>query len=173
MPEARVKRNKDHEWGFYLANIQKWLPFEEGIREYQLKPVYPIHQSTLEYKGYVELEIPKDSVVFYPFVDYLFETWGLENIRLREQDHTIVLFIRAGERPLTTKGFFAADILPFLIKGDTYNEEGHLIFRSSYRKTSLELPIVLLESMTELAEKEGISMSKWVELKLSSLSDFD
>lgn len=81
----------------------------------------------------------------------------------------IVLFIRAGERPLTTKGFFAADILPFLIKGDIYNEEGHLIFRSSYRKTSMELPIDLLEGMTELAEQEGISMSKWVEQKLSSL----
>jgi hypothetical protein len=96
-------------------------------------PVYPIHQSTLEYKGYVELEIPKDTVVFYPFVDYLYETWGMENVRLREQDNTIVLFIRARERPLTTKGFFATDILPFLIKGDIYNEED-LIFRSSYRK---------------------------------------
>ncbi|MBT2674316.1 helix-turn-helix domain-containing protein [Streptomyces sp. ISL-14] len=169
VPEARIIRNKDNEWGFYLANIQKWLPFEEGIKEYQLKPVYPIHQSTLEYKGYVELEIPKDAIAFYPFLDYIYETWGIENIRLREMDHTIVLFIRAGERPLTTKGFFAADILPFLIKGDIYNEEGHLIFRSSYRKTSLELPIDLLESMTELAEQEGISMSKWVEQKLSSI----
>ncbi|MGE6614237.1 helix-turn-helix domain-containing protein [Peribacillus sp. NPDC076916] len=169
VPEARVIRNKENEWGFYLANIQKWLPFEEGVREFQLKPVYPIHQSTFEYKGYVELEIPKDAVVFYPFVDYLYETWGMENIRLREQDHTIVLFIRAGEKPLTTKSFFVADILPFLIKGDIYHEEGHLIFRSSYRKTSLELPIDLLESMTKLAEQDGISMSKWVEQKLLSL----
>ncbi|MGG6361245.1 hypothetical protein ACQ5SI_18650 [Peribacillus frigoritolerans] len=139
------------------------------MRNPQLKPVYPIHQPTLEYKGYVELEIPKDAVVFYPLVDYLYETWGMENIRLRDQDHTIILFIRAGEKPLTTNGFFAADILPFLIKGDIYNEEGNLIFRSSYRKTSLELPIDLLESMTELAEQEGISMSKWVEQKLSSI----
>ncbi|MGG6361233.1 hypothetical protein ACQ5SI_18585 [Peribacillus frigoritolerans] len=37
--------------GIYFANIQKWLPLEEGIREYQLEPIYPIHQSTLEYKG--------------------------------------------------------------------------------------------------------------------------
>ena len=65
--------------------------------------------------------------------------------------------------------FGIADILPFLIKGDIYNEEGHLILRSSYRKTSLELPIDLLESMTDLAEQEGISMSKWVEQKLSSI----
>lgn len=93
----------------------------------------------------------------------------MENIRLREQDNTILLFIRAAERPLTTKGFFAADILSFLIKGDIYHEEGHLILRSSYRKTSLELPIDLLESITELAEQEGISMSKWIEHKLSSI----
>lgn len=169
IPEARVVRNEENVFGFYLPNIQKWLTYEEGMKTYALKPSYSIHQPTLDYKGYVELEIPKDAVAFYPFVDYLYETWGMENIRLREQDQTIVLFIRAGERPLTTKGFFAADILPFLIKGDIYNEEGHLILRSSYRKTSLELPIDLLESMTELAEQEGISMSKWVEQKLSSL----
>ncbi|MGJ3194698.1 helix-turn-helix domain-containing protein [Peribacillus frigoritolerans] len=108
VPEARVIRNKDNEWGFYLPNIQKWLPFEEGVREYQLMPVYPIHQSTFEYKGYVELEIPKDTVVFYPFVDYLYETWGMENMRLREQDNTILLFIRAGERPFNDKGFLCS-----------------------------------------------------------------
>ncbi|WP_236712760.1 helix-turn-helix domain-containing protein [Peribacillus muralis] len=169
VPEARVIRNKDHEWGFYLANIQKWLSFEEGIRLYQLKPVYPIHQSTFEYKGYVELEIPKDAVVLYPFLDYLYETWGMENIRLREQDYTVVLFIRAGERPLTTKSFIAEDILPFLIQGDIYIEEDQLILRSAYRKTSLELPIELLERITELAVQEGISMSKWIEQKLSYL----
>ncbi|MCK1986050.1 MULTISPECIES: helix-turn-helix domain-containing protein [unclassified Peribacillus] len=169
VPEARVIRNKDNEWGFYLPNIQKWLPFEEGLRDYQLKPVYPIHQSTLENKGYIQLEIPKDAVVLYPFLDYLYEIWGMENIRLREQDDTILLFIRAGERPLRTKGFFVADILPFLIKGYINHEEGHLIFRSSYRKTSFELPVDLLESMTELAEQEGISISKWVEQRLLSL----
>ena len=169
IPEARVVRNEDNVFGFYLPNIQKWLTYEEGMKNYTLKPTYSIHQPTLEYKGYVEFHVPKNEVIFYPFIDYLYEIWGVENIRLREQDHTILLFIRAGERPLTTKGFFAADILPFLIKGDIYNEEGHLIFRSSYRKTSLELPIDLLESMTKLAEQEGISMSKWVEQKLSSI----
>ena len=167
IPEARVIRNMDNEWGFYLANIQKWLPFEEGIKEYQLEPAYPIHQSTLEYKGYVQLEIPKDAVVLYPFLDYLYEIWGMENIRLREQENTILLFIRAGEKPLTTKNFVAADILPFVTKGEIYNEEDHLILRSAYRKTSIELPIDLLESITELAEQEGISISKWVEQKLS------
>ncbi|WP_235782474.1 DNA-binding protein [Peribacillus psychrosaccharolyticus] len=163
VPEARVIRNKDNEWGFYLANIQKWLPFEEGIREYQLEPVYPIHQSTFELNGYIELEIPKDVIVFYPFLDYLLETWGMENIRLREQGNRIVLFIRAGQKPFFNKGFLVDDIRPFLIKGNIYYEEGQLILRSSYRKTSLELPIDLLEKITEYAEQESISMSKWIE----------
>ncbi|MEC2056183.1 DNA-binding protein [Peribacillus psychrosaccharolyticus] len=169
VPEARVIRNKDNEWGFYLANIQKWLPFEEGIREYQLEPVYPIHQSTFELNGYIELEIPKDVIVFYPFLDYLLETWGMENIRLREQGNRIVLFIRAGQKPFFNKGFLVDDIRPFLIKGNIYYEEGQLILRSSYRKTSLELPIDLLEKITEYAEQESISMSKWIEQKLESL----
>ncbi len=43
------------------------------------------------------------------------------------------------------------------------------MLRSSYRKTSLELPIDLLDNITELAEKKGISISKWVEQKLSSI----
>lgn len=169
VPEARVTRNEQNEWGFYLANIQKWLPFEEGIREYQLESVYPIHQTTLEYNGYIELEIPKDVVVFYPFLDYLYETWGMENMRLREQDNNIMLFIRAGQKPFTHKGFLVGDILPFLINGNIFNEEGQLILRSSYRKTSLELPIGLLEKVTALAEQEAISMSKWIEQKLDSL----
>ncbi|MGE7609630.1 helix-turn-helix domain-containing protein [Peribacillus frigoritolerans] len=169
IPEARVVRNEEKVFGFYLPNIQKWLTYEEGMKTYTLKPSYSIHQPPLDYKGYVELQVPKNEVIFYPFIDYLYKNWGVENIRMREQDSSVLLFIRAGERPLTTKGFFAADILPFLIKGDIYNEEGHLILRSSYRKTSLELPIDLLESMTELAEQEGISMSKWVEQKLLSI----
>lgn len=57
---------------FYLPNIQKWLTYEEGMKTYTLKPSYSIHQSTLDYKGYVELQVPKNEVVFYPFIDYLY-----------------------------------------------------------------------------------------------------
>ncbi|MGE7907544.1 helix-turn-helix domain-containing protein [Peribacillus sp. NPDC094092] len=169
IPEARVLRNEENVFGFYLPNIQKWLTYEEGMKTYTLKPSYSIHQPTLDYNGYVELQVPKNEVVFYPFIDYLYEIWGVENIRLREQSETVLLYIRAGEKPLTSEVFGIADILPYLINGGIHHEDDTLILRSPNRKTSFELPIELLETISDLAEQEGISISKWVEQKLSSI----
>lgn len=156
IPEARVVRNEEKVFGFYLPNIQKWLTYEEGMKTYTLKPSYSIHHPALDYKGYVELQVPKNEVVFYPFMDYLYEIWGVENIRLREQSETVLLYVKAGEKPLKSDVFGMTDISPYLTNGEMHYGEGTLILRSSYRKTSLELPIDLLESMTELAEQEGI-----------------
>lgn len=169
IPEARVVRNEENVFGFYLPNIQKWLTYEEGMKTYALKPSYLIHQPTLDYKGYLELQVPKNEVVFYPFLDYLYKIWGVENIRIREQDSSVLLFIRAGERPLMPEMISITDILPFLINGEIHHEENALILRSPYRKTSFELPIELLETISDLAEQEGVSISKWVEQKLSSI----
>ncbi|MCY9140503.1 helix-turn-helix domain-containing protein [Peribacillus frigoritolerans] len=66
IPEARVVRNEDNVFGFFLPNIQKWLTYEEGIKNYTLRPSYSIHQPPLDYKGYVELQLPKNEVVFFP-----------------------------------------------------------------------------------------------------------
>ena len=170
IPEARVVRNDENLFGFYLPNIQKWLTYEEGMKNYILKPSYSIHESTLDYKGYVELQVPKNEVLFYPFIDYLYEIWGVENIRLREQHETVLLYIRTGEKPLISEVFDIADILPYLIKGEMHQEDDTLILRSPNRKTSFELPIELLEAISDLAEQEGISISKWVEQKLSSIT---
>ncbi|MFJ9385206.1 helix-turn-helix domain-containing protein [Peribacillus sp. NPDC101481] len=167
IPEARVIRNEEKAWGFYLSNIQQWLPYEEGIRNYALKPAYSIHQSTLDYKGFLEIEMPKKVVVFYPFLDYLYEIWGVENIRLREQNETVLLYVRVGEKPFISEVFGIVDILPYLINGEMHHEDDTLILRSPNRKTSFELPIELLETISDLAEQEGISISKWVEQKLS------
>ncbi|MEE3956191.1 helix-turn-helix domain-containing protein [Peribacillus frigoritolerans] len=169
IPEARVVRNEENVFGFYLPNIQKWLTYEEGMKTYTLKPSYSIHQPTLDYKGYVELQVPKNEVVFYPFMDYLYKIWGVENIRVREQNETVLLYVRAGEKPLISEVFGIADILPFLINGEMYHEENTLILRSPYRKTSFELPIELLDKISKIAEQEEISISKWIELKLSSI----
>ncbi|WP_232782847.1 hypothetical protein [Bacillus sp. BA3] len=162
-------RNEEKVFGFYLPNIQKWLTYEEGMKTYNLKPSYSIHQPTLDYKGYVELQIPKNEVVFYPFIDYLYEIWGVENIRLREQSETVLHYIKAGEKPLKSEVFGISDILPYLINGEMHHEDDTLILRSPNRKTSFELPIELLETISDLAEQEGISISKWVEQKLSSI----
>ncbi|MCK1995344.1 helix-turn-helix domain-containing protein [Peribacillus muralis] len=167
IPEARVIRNKENVFGFYLPNIQKWLTYEEGMKIYTLKPSYSIHQPPLDNKGYVELQVSKNEVVFYPFMDYLYEIWGVENIRLREQRETVLLYIKAGEKPLKSEVFGIADIFPYLINGEMRHEEGILLLRSPYRKTSFELPNELLEKISALAKQEGISISKWVENKLS------
>ncbi|WP_440970904.1 helix-turn-helix domain-containing protein [Peribacillus frigoritolerans] len=169
IPEARVVRNEENVFGLYLPNIQRWLTYEEGMKIYTLKPSYSIHQPTLDYKGYVELQVPKNEVVFYPFMDYLYKIWGVENIRVREQSDSVLLFIRAGEKPLISEVFGMADILPYLLNGEMHHEDDMLILRSPNRKTSFELPIELLETISDLAEQEGISISKWVEKKLSSL----
>ncbi|MGE6717529.1 helix-turn-helix domain-containing protein [Peribacillus frigoritolerans] len=167
IPEARVVRNEENVFGFYLPNIQKWLTYEEGMKTYTLKPSYSIHQPPLDYKGYVELQVPKNEVVFYPFMDYLYEIWGMENIRLREQSDSVLLYIKAGEKPLKSEVFSIADILPYIINGELYHEDDTLILRSPYRKTSFELPNELLVEISDLAKQEGISISKWVENKLS------
>ncbi|MDQ7861082.1 hypothetical protein RCO48_08710 [Peribacillus frigoritolerans] len=106
---------------------------------------------------------------FYPFMDYLYEIWGVENIRIREQSETVLLYIKAGEKPLKSEVFGIADILPYLTNGEMHHEDDTLILRSSNRKTSFELPIELLETISDLAEQEGISSSKWVEKKLLSI----
>ncbi|MDM5450973.1 helix-turn-helix domain-containing protein [Peribacillus simplex] len=169
IPEARVVRNEENVFGFYLSNIQKWLTYEEGMKNFTLKPSYSIHQPPLDYKGYVELQIPKNEVVFYPFIDYLYEIWGMENIRFREQNETVLLYIKAGEKPLKSEVFGIVDILPYLINGEMHHENDTLILRSPYRKTSFELPIELLDTISDLAKQEGISISKWVEQKISSI----
>ncbi|QOS88745.1 hypothetical protein [Peribacillus sp. JNUCC41] len=162
-------RNEENVFGFYLPNIQKWLTYEEGMKTYTLKPSYSIHQPPLDYKGYVELQVPKNEIVFYPFIDYLYEIWGVENIRLREQSDSVLLYVRAGEKPIISEVFGIVDILPYLTNGEIHDEDDTLILRSSNRKTSFELPIELLETISDLAEQEGISISKWVEQKLSSI----
>ncbi|MCC2418670.1 MULTISPECIES: hypothetical protein [Bacillus cereus group] len=38
-----------------------------------------------------------------------------------------------------------------------------MVVRSAYRKTNLELPIKMLDTVKQLAEQENITMSQWVE----------
>ena len=38
-----------------------------------------------------------------------------------------------------------------------------MIVRSAYRKTNLELPIKMLDTVKQLAEQENMTMSQWVE----------
>lgn len=94
----------------------------------------------------------------------------METIRVREQSETVLLYIKAVEKPLKPEVLGIIDILPYLINGEMLHEDDTMILRSLNRKTSFELPIELLETISDLAEQEGISIiSKWVEQELSSI----
>ena len=69
---ARVAKDKKQNWGFFLPLSQKWVPYEDGIHKYGLTPMYPIHQDSIENRGYAHLQIPKNVDILYPFIDYLY-----------------------------------------------------------------------------------------------------
>ena len=54
-------------------------------------------------------------------------------------------------------------LIPFVQEGTIEIAEGLFIVRSAYRKTNLELPIKMLDTVKQLADQENITMSQWVE----------
>ena len=59
--------------------------------------------------------------------------------------------------------FTLNQLIPFIKEGTIEIAEGLLLVRSAYRKTNLELPIKMLDTVKQLAEQENITMSQWVE----------
>lgn len=164
LSEARVSRNENKDWGFIIQSNQKWITYEEGINEYQLVPSYGIHNELIDYNGYVTFEIPLDTVLFYPLMDYLYQVWGVENIRLRDQKNGFIrLLVRAGEKPLITHAFSVSDLLPFVKEGQVYQDSDLLVLISDYRKTTFELPKKLLSEMSTAAEQEGMNTNLWLQ----------
>jgi excisionase family DNA binding protein len=161
---ARVMKNKERNWGLYLPYYQKWVNYKEGVEKYGLEPCYGIHTKPFDYKGYVHLQIPKGEDELYPFLDFIYESWGIENIGVREQEQSVYISMKAGEIPIPSSiPFTLNQLLPFLQEGTMEMVEGFLVVRSAYRKTNLELPIKMLDKVKQLAEQESITMSQWVE----------
>ncbi|WP_394237393.1 helix-turn-helix domain-containing protein [Niallia oryzisoli] len=161
---ARVMKDEELNWGFYLPYYQKWVEYNEGIEKYGLEPCYSIHADSFDYKGYVHLQIPKGEDILYPFIDFIYETWGIENMGIREQEQSVYISMKAGEIPLSNSiPFSLSQLLPFIQEGTVEIAGDFLIVRSAYRKTNLELPIKMLDKVKELAEQENITMSQWVE----------
>jgi excisionase family DNA binding protein len=52
---ARVMKDGEYNWGFYLPYYQKWVNYREGLEKYRLEPCYGIHVNPFDYKGYVHL----------------------------------------------------------------------------------------------------------------------
>lgn len=73
-------KNEERDWGFYLPYSQKWVKYSEGIEKYGLEPCYSIHNGPFDYKGYIQMEIPKGEDVLYPFIDFIYESWGLKTL---------------------------------------------------------------------------------------------
>ncbi|WP_282156012.1 helix-turn-helix transcriptional regulator [Cytobacillus gottheilii] len=161
--EARVTKEEDA-WGFYLVKQQTWVPFQSGISDYQLSKRYPIHQDLMDPKGYVHFEIPfKEETLLYPFIDYLYEVWGVENVRLREKDETVYIYIKSGNRPFNHEILSFTKLLQFVIEGHIYLEDGLLVTESTYTKTSLELPKSMHERVKKEANAVDLTYSQWVE----------
>lgn len=162
---ARVLRNDNQEWGFYLQS-SIWIPFATAVDMYHYKAAYSIHQKTMPIRGYTDFSLPKDLPTSYEFLDFVYEVWGIENIRLREQDTTIELSIKSGEVRLSTSVPTAVteDMLDrFLILGDVIQEEHTWNLVSGYRRTTFDLPASMLDSLQMTAKESGMSMSEYVE----------
>lgn len=169
IPTARIMKNEKQQWCFYLPITQKWISYEEGIGTNDLVPFYSIHQPSLQGSGYVKLLIKKDEDVFYPFIDYLFNIWGVENVRIRDKGESAYIVVKSGAKPFEEQPFSVEELIPFVIEGSIYFQENFFITESGYRKTSLELPILMHEQIKTLAEKEKITMSEWVEQALKKV----
>ncbi|USK57703.1 helix-turn-helix domain-containing protein (plasmid) [Cytobacillus solani] len=166
---ARVTKNDlTQDWGFSLPLSQKWIPYEEGIHKYKLQPVYSIHQESMPVKGYVYLKIPYAAEILYPFIDYLYQIWGVENIGIRELDQFILITLKAGERQFENVPFTVTDLMLFINEGTIELINGLLVVRSAYRKTNLELPIKMLDTIKQLAEDKDITISQWIEQELNN-----
>ena len=161
---ARVMKDEVGNWGFYLPHSQKWVNYNEGTEKYNLEPCYEIHNESFDYKGYVYIEIPKGEDMLYPFIDFIYESWGIENIGIREHEQLVYISMKTGESILQNPlPFTLSQLFPFIKEGTIEMVEGVFIVRSAYRKTNLELPIKMLDEVKQLAEQKNITMSQWVE----------
>jgi excisionase family DNA binding protein len=161
---ARVMKDEERNWGFYIPDYQKWVEYNEGIEKYDLEPCYEIHNNQFDYKGNVHIKIPKGEDLLYPFIDFIYESWGIENLGIREHEQAVYISMRAGESALKNPlSFTLNQLVPFIPEGTIEIDEGLFIVRSAYRKTNLELPIKMLDAVKRIAEQENTTMSQWVE----------
>jgi hypothetical protein len=161
---ARVMKDEEQNWGFYIPDYQKWVEYNEGIKKYDLEPCYEIHNDQFDYKGNVYIKIPKGEDLLYPFIDFIYESWGIENLGIRQHKQAVYISMRAGESALKNPlSFTLNQLVPFIQEGTIEIDEGLFIVRSAYRKTNLELPIKMLDAVKRRAEQENTTMSQWVE----------
>ncbi|WP_277679103.1 hypothetical protein [Gracilibacillus dipsosauri] len=122
-----------------IRNYQKWVEYNVGIEKYGLELCYEIHNDILDYKGYVHIQIPKGEDIFYPFIDFTYGSWGIENLGVREYEQGVNISMKAGEISLQHSISFNLDqLIPFIKDGTIEIAEGLFIVRSAYRKTKIQ-----------------------------------
>ena len=88
--------------------------YNEGTEKYHLEPCYEIHNESFDYKGYVYIEIPKGEDMLYPFIDFIYESWGIENIGIREHEQLVYISMKTGEGILQNPmPFTLSQLFPF------------------------------------------------------------
>lgn len=164
--EMRVVRNEDQEWGFQLPS-GTWIPYADGRDIFHYSPVYSIHHKNVPVKGYTDFSLPKDDAEAYLFLDFVYETWGIENIRIREEETSIKLSIKSGEKEVLIPLPIASEkIQSFIEQGDLIIEGTQFMLISGYRRTTFDLPSQLLDNLREYAQSNHVTMSEVVEAVL-------
>lgn len=166
---VRVTRNDKNEWGFYLQS-NLWIPYEEGINYYSR--AYNPHKSVFPaIKGYTDFRLRKDSPATFDFLDFVYQVWGVENIRLREHNKYIALSIKSGtvtiDIPIPdslTRTYFDQ----IIVAGDIHieHEQNTWSLSSGKRRTTFDLSTDLLKQISIVAAQENMTMSDFVELSV-------
>ena len=164
----RVVRNDNQQWGFYLQS-GTWIPYSDGIQAFQYEPAYSIHQSNRQIRGYTDFILPKELEESFDFLDFVYQVWGIENIRIRDQDTHIALSIKSGETEIPEQipnTVTESVIKKFLVLGEVILEGGKWTLISGYRRTTFDLPNNMLEEIKRIAQDYEMSMSDYVEIAL-------
>jgi len=163
--DTRVLRNDNFEWGFFLQS-RTWVPYEEAINKFQYKAAYSIHQTNKRAVAYTDFLLPKDLDESFAFLDFVYQVWGIENIRLREHEIDIAISIKSGLMKLPVpvpETITDSLITSLLVLGDVEpgDEAWNLI--SGYRRTTVDLPSNLLDSIQEVSKQRDMTMSEYIE----------
>lgn len=160
--DARLIKNQENEWQFYVPETGETFSYQEGIEKHQLKSAYSINQKRMPNNGYAQLAFPKEFRYLYRVIDYFYQTWGVENIRIREEERRIRLFVKSGRKTFDESIPFD-ELKPFITDGEILIVEGRIIVQSAYQKTSLNLPVSMLNKLSTLAKRQGISRNQLIE----------
>lgn len=171
--EVRVVRNETLDWGFYHQS-RSWIPFLDAIQNYSYVKAYEIHKKNVPVKGYVDLRLPKGLNDTFEFLDFVYENWGVENIRLREHEDDIDLSIKSGiqkiSSPLSTN--LSSEILhKYILEGQIIPDSAKWELVSGTKSMVVDLPVVLIEKVKSAARRHDSTINAYIQKTLEEKID--